>query len=507
MNPDPNGLASRTDAPVSQWLHRRVRLCVWGLAIAGLAGCQTLDPRGPKPEPTSPPAMPAKFLHDRTTGDAAASAQTAQPAATDPAAVPDNEWWRRFGNAELDALVARALRANPDLKVAALKIDQARIRADQAKAGTLPSITAPLRFGASSTGGVTDAQRVSQASLAGTWRADVWGEQRGLVESAQLQTDRSVHELENIQRITISNLVSAYVSYLGANDALALAMRTETIDRQLLDTQERKLALGDSGAEEVEIRRAVFLAQQSNLQALTRQRDLHAITIARLVGTVPGDLSLGGIGLRDLNLPPSRTALPTSLLLRRPDIRMMEARLRAASADIEVARARLMPPLDLGAQAGLSAVSMAKMLQPQAFVMSALASLAVTVFDGGRRAGDEAIARSVQQEMLETYGQTVLQAIRDVEMALLTVNTTRLQLDAQQLMIRSATTRLGFASQAFAAGSIDMVGLLDVRKSYHQALNEEFRLTAELLAAHAGLAFALGDGPTGRTQPGLVSRR
>ena len=118
----------------------------------------------------------------------------------------------------------------------------------------------------------------------------------------------------------------------------------------------------------------------------------------------------------------------------------------------------------------------------------------MTIFDGGRRAGNQAIAQSVYEEMTAVYGQTVLEAIREVEMALVSMQATGQQMEAQRKVTRSALQRLRIAHEAYAAGSVELTGMLDARKNYQRSLEELQRLKAERLNAFAALALSLGEG-------------
>lgn len=472
---------ARHPQPISPFA-RSVVCAAMMVALGLMSGCETLDARAPMPPAASAPKIPQDY---RNKPDAAL---TLDIAPGDPA------WWRRYGSDELDRLVARALADNPELKIAALRTEQARIRADQAKGGSLPTLTLPMRTGATNAGGVADAQQSSQVALQGNWRLDVWGEQRGLIESAQLQIWRAIHERENIQRLVIARLVSAYIAYLGANDAIDIARQHEALARSILATIERRLSLGDATADEREQQRSALYLQQAAMPGLLRQRETLAIGIAGLLGTTPERLTLSDRGLDELLVPDIRAGLPAALLLRRPDIRMMEARLRAANADIAVARARMLPPVDLGAQAGLSGLTLAQMFQPQSFLINTLASLVVTIFDGGRRAGNQALAQSAYEEMTTVYGQTVLEAVREVEVALASVRAAGQQSAAQRQITRSALERFRIVSDAYGAGAVELTSLMDARRNYQRSLDELQRAKAERLAAFAVLAVALGEG-------------
>lgn len=426
-------------------------------------------------------------------------------APVDSGAVADatgGAWWAQYGSEELNRLVDRSLAYNSDLRVATLQVVQAKIRADQARAGRLPSLSAPLRAVNQSQGTSTDAQQNSQLALAGAFRLDVWGEQRALVDSADMQLARAVHERENTQRNTIGSLVSAYIAYLSVSDSMLTARENEAVAVEILHTVEKRMALGDATADDLEQQRAVVFSQQVVLPGLENQQEDLRNTISRLVGALPGKLVLSANGLDELQLPVVKAGLPSALLLGRPDIRMMEARMRSANANIEVARARLLPAIDLTAQSGYSAATLATLLQPQNFLVSTAAALALSIFDGGLKRGEQAFAESYYEEMVETYGRTVLQAVRDVESALASLRTSSRRLEAQKSVTRSALNIFKIGSDAYAAGAIDQTALLESRKNYQRSADETQRVKADLLRSYATLAYALGLGSVLSEGPG-----
>lgn len=405
------------------------------------------------------------------------------------------DWWRQYGSEELNALVDRALANNPELRSATLQIVQAKARLEQARAGKLPSISAPIRVvqGASST---TDTQQSTQASLQGSYRFDIWGEQQSLVESAHMQLLRAVFERENVQRSVIANVVSSYISYLIAGDSLRVAHDNVKSAQDILQTVEQRFAAGDATDNEVEQQRAALFTQQATIPGLESQRDDNKTALARLLGTVSANVLLSEKGIDELQLPVLETSLPSRLLLRRPDIRMVEARMQSASANIEVARARLLPPLDFTTQLGYSGLSLVQILQPQNLFWNTATTLAVTIFDGGRREGENTIAQAAHEEMVIAYGQTVYQAIREVESALSNLRATSLRLEAQKQTLRASLHLFRNASDAYTIGSVDLTALLEVRRNYQRNLDDTLRTKADVLRTYSTLAQALGSGTT-----------
>ncbi len=406
-----------------------------------------------------------------------------------------NSWWKHYGSAELNGLVDRALINNAELRISTLQIAQSKIRVEQVEAGNLPLLSAPLRVVSQGSGGTSDTQQSSQIALQGSYRVDVWGEQRASVESARMQVWRSVYEHENVQRNVIGGLVAAYIAYLGVADSLAMARENEGVAKDVLNTVERRLALGDATADELEQQRSALAVAQVNLAVLDNQLEDARTALAKMVGGLSSQVEIADQGLDALIDPEVQTGLPSELLFRRPDIKLMEARMRAANANIEVARAKLMPPMDLALQSGFSGLTLSQLVQPQSFFWSAAASLAVTIFDGGRRQGDKDYAQSYHEEMVENYRQTILQAVREVEGALSTLHSTSTRLQAQKRSARAALSMFNIANQAYVAGAVDVTALLESRKNYQRAKDELQRTRVDLLRAYASLSLSLGGSP------------
>jgi len=457
------------------------RLMAWSLAFCGMLTLSACGSTGPKMD-ASTYTVPPVYHNALVTSDVGTGV------------TPPAEWWTQYGSSELDRLVDRALANNADLRIATLQVAQAQIRAEQSRSGKLPSLSAPMRIANQAKGSTTDSQQYSQLALTSAFRVDVWGEQRGLIDSADMQLERAIHERENIQRNVIGTLVSSYVAYLSLSDSIQIAKENEAVAADVLRSVERRLALGDATLDDVEQQRAVLASQQVLIPSLENQQEDLRSTLSRLVGGLPGDLALSEQGLDALQQPAVRAGLPSALLLGRPDIRMMEARMRAADANIAVARARLLPPLDLSAQAGYASASLASLFQPQNLLVTTAAALAVTIFDGGQRRGEKAFAQSYYEEMVETYGKTVLQAVREVESALAGLRAAQRRLEAQKSVTRSALNIFKLTNEAFAAGAVDQITLLEHRKNYQRSADEYQRMKSELLRGYATLAYSLGLG-------------
>jgi len=413
------------------------------------------------------------------------------------------EWWRMLGSPELNALVDRALANNADLRIATLRIIQAQARANQAGADERPVITAPYQaraeapengIGSVAPGETLKSRRTYQLSLRGDWRLDLWGERSSLTESTNMQLWRSTYQREDTRRLLITNTAATYVEYLSLNDRVRVARETETVLRSMLESVRARMEAGDATITELEQQRAAVYAVQATIPALELQRENAANSLAQLLGVTPTALSLSDRGLDSLNFPAVLPGVPANLLLRRPDVRVVEARLLAADADIDVARARLLPPLDLTAQVGTGSFVFSQLFQSHTFFWNAIANLSATLFDSGKLANEVVFARAMHEELVETYVRVLYAAIRETEDAISSVQMNGRRQEAQQSAADASQRAWEYSVESYGAGAIDYLTLLDTERTYHRNLDEFHRIRMERHKGLVALFSALGGG-------------
>lgn len=514
-----------------------LRPFVVGPVTLMLVGC--LAKRSDYSVPDVP--LPAKYrstageLGEPQTGSATGAAEASETVPPPPAPPPQAEaglaeWWHSFGSEELEALIDRGMANNADIRMATLRVVQAKARAEQAGAGRFPTITMPMisatqypgssnavgtaPSGSSSSGsgsgsgsGTSNGQNTFQTYLRYDLRLDIWGEQAALAESAGLQLWRAIYERDNIRRNMAATLASHYVDYVTLNDRLRVAKETEAVLNATLSAIEKKVAAGDATLAELEQQRAAIFSLRATVPQMEQARDDALSAIAFLVGTVPGALKLSGAGLDSLTLPSVVPGLPSALLLRRPDVRMAEARLLAADADLDVARARILPPVDLSAQVGYSSTMLSQLFLPQALFWNTVANLSITIFDGGRRSNEKVYAQALKEEMVESYLRTVYQSLREVESALVSVRLAEKRQAAEKETIAAARRAWDISSKVYALGNIDYLSLLETERNYHRYLDEYQRIRSDYFRGYVTLFQALGGGvKPGDALPGLGAR-
>lgn len=412
------------------------------------------------------------------------------------------EWWRLWGNAELDLLIDRALANNYDLRIATWRIAQLEARARQARGAKTPSLALPMeaRYEAprGDAGGARgqrpEGEEIYRASLRADWRPDLWGDLSYQQASAELLLWQATFQRDDLQRTVIADLIRSYVEYLTLNDRLRVAHDTEKTLNTLLQAVQSRLDTGDATIIELEQQRAAVYGVRATIPVLEQQRELIINRMAAFSGDISGDHTLSDQGLEALMLPAIMPGLPAALLLRRPDVRAIEARLLAAGADIGAARARILPPLDLTAQIGYASRTLSQMLQPHTLFWNLVANLSISLFDNQQRSSEVVFAEAVHAEMVETYLRVIHAAVREVDDALIRLHNLEWRLGEQQIAMEASRRAWQHSLTAYRAGAIDHLTLLDVERTLHKNQDELLVIHQARYHSLVDLFAALGGG-------------
>jgi outer membrane protein, multidrug efflux system len=193
-------------------------------------------------------------------------------------------------------------------------------------------------------------------------------------------------------------------------------------------------------------------------------------------------------------IPRVTPGLPSEILTQRPDIRRQEAQLASATANIGNARAQFFPSIQLTGQGGYQSSALSALFQPHAAFFSLVGSAAQPIFDGGRILGNFEFAKARQDELLQIYRKTVVQAFNDVDTALTNVRETTIKLRLQRDVVASSQRAFRLAGDQLRAGTADIVTVLNVQQTLFQA--EDALVQAQLARVQAivSLYQALGGG-------------
>lgn len=485
--------------PLSFGDSRRIYLSLAAVGLVTLTGCAASRPHYELPQAP----LPAKFQQPLPT----AGAPTGGAGRVDTVVLTTDrlrEWWRLLGDPTLDALIDRALANNAELHIATARIEQGWARAHQANAQRYPTVglsysaiaqkANTYTVGTPNTAG-TPAYHVLQ--LATSLDLDPWGARRSTAESAAWQLSGMSLARDDARRTLVANAVGLYVDYLSLNDRIRIAKETAKVLQDMQDAVESRMKGGEATATDYEQQRAAVHSVLATVPVLELQRETTANALALLLGVPPSALTLPpDRGLGSLHYPVVSPGAPAELLLNRPDIRAAESRLRAAHADVDAARAKLLPTVGLSGQAGYGSQWLSSLIGPGGFYWNAIANLAATLFDGGAREDDVDFAAAVHEELVEQYVQTMYGALRESEDALAAVHYGSARLSEQTVAWEAAQNAWKNSKDAYSAGAVDFLTLLDTQRTYFTNFDALQSATRDRYKGLVSLFAALGGGTT-----------
>ena len=475
--------------PVNRWGARAVAMA----GVALLSACTTLGPDYQRP------AVP--WL-DHWTGGSLEPLATAPRV---PQSAQTSEWWRRFNDPVLDRLVAEALRANPNVRTAGLRIMEARAQLGIAGSTLYPQVK-------QATGDVlwagehkehSDTSAVSfSAGLRASWELDFWGKfQRG-IEAADAGYWASIALYDDVQVLMASQVASLYISIRTVKVRLRIAAENAALQKRNLDISERLFKSGHDSELDVQQAKSQYLATLATIPALEIVVRQAQNALSTLLARPPGPLpemveAKDTIPQADLEVI---VDMPADLLRRRPDVRAAEMQLAAQSALIGVSTADLYPSISLLGSIGLSATSLSSASRSLTWGIGP--SLVWNVFDQGRLTNTVLLQDARFQQLYEQYQDAVLRAAREVDDAAVSFARTGEQIVLLAESVKAAQRSLDIATLQYREGLTDFQRVLDSQRSLF--LQQDTLVTAQggVMQNVVAIYKAMGGGwEQGRSRP------
>lgn len=468
------------------------------LAATLLASCSTLTLPDADPHTSAPP---------RWTHGSADLAQT-------PTALA--QWWQRFDDPALAALVQDALAANPSLKGTAAALRQSRALADVARAGYSPTLSGSGSSQRSRTGSAASARSAS-LGLDASWEPDLFGGTRAGVTAAEADALTAEYTLADAQVSLTAEVALAYIALQDAQARMAIAQDNLSAQDDTLQIARWRQQAGLVSTLDVEQAAASAEQTRASVPLLQTSLDQAQHRLAVLTGRTPG--TMPAVARRAVPLPPDDLAMafPAEVLRQRPDIRAAEARLQAASARVTQADAARYPSLRLSGTLGLQAGSIGNLLDSGSLLRTVLASVSVPLFDGGAINANVRAQQAALDKSRADHEGAVLTALQDVEDALVALRGDRARSGSLQAAAAAAERADLLARQQYEAGLIDFRAVLDAQRTLLSAQDSQASARATMAQDFVGLYKALGGGwqpgtpgdtdttaPTAATSPNSV---
>jgi NodT family efflux transporter outer membrane factor (OMF) lipoprotein len=415
---------------------------------------------------------------------------------------PTLDWWRGFRSAELTQLMEEAQTVNLDIAAAVSRIVEADAQARQAGAALLPSLSGGgsetySRTSGSSSSGLTNGGREVvnySSSLSASYQLDFWGQNRDALRTAEETANANRFDRDVVALTTLAGVANAYFQVLSSQDRLRTAQHNIASAQRILDAIRERRKAGTGTDLDVAQQEAVLANQKALVPPLRQTLDQNVNALAVLVSRPPESVRVLGGSMDRIAIPRVTPGLPSEILTQRPDIRRQEAQLASATANIGNARAQFFPTIQLTGSGGYQSSALVSLFQPHAAFFQLVGSATQPIFDGGKILGNFEYAKARQDELLQVYRKTIVQAFTDVDNALFSIKQTTIKLQLQRDVVNASRRAFDLAEQQLRAGTADIVTVLNTQLTLFQAEDTLSQAQLARLLAIVSLYQALGGG-------------
>jgi NodT family efflux transporter outer membrane factor (OMF) lipoprotein len=409
------------------------------------------------------------------------------------------DWWTIFGSPALARMVEQALHDNPNVEAAQAALRQTQETADAARGALFPSLAGKssatrVGFSAASIGQTyTKVFTLSTQQLTVSYTLDIFGGTRRQIEAAEAQADYQRFQLEATYLTLTSNVIVAAIQEASLRAQIAATQDIIGTNRDVLQTVQKQLAAGGVSGSDVATQETSLAQTTATLPTLEQNLAQQRTQLAMLLGQFPNQSLPNTLDFSQLHLPEELPiSLPSHLVEQRPDVASAEAQLHAATAQVGVAIANMLPQISLSA--GYGTIGLGDILGPGSPIWNLGANISQPLFQGGQLLHQRRAAQAGLEAAAAQYRGTVLGAFQNVASALSALRTDADALAAQSAADQASRKSFSIARSQYQAGATSFLTLLNAQNARAQVEIALIRAQTNRYLDTVALYQALGGG-------------
>jgi multidrug efflux system outer membrane protein len=415
---------------------------------------------------------------------------------------PEAAWWQEFDDAELDALMRRALSANLDLRTAYDRVRAARAVFVENKLDYAPHVDLQGAYSHSEEqqpgfGGNRYNIQSDSLGFDASWELDLFGHVRRSVEAARADLDAESANYLDAQVSVAAEVARNYFELRGAQKRLVVARENLQSEQQTLELTQLLDQAGRGSELDVERSRARFKATEATIPPLEAAEKQADYRLAVLLGERPGalDEELHAVAIAAY-AKPLPIGDPTELLRRRPDVRAAERQLAAATARVGVATADLFPRVNITGFVGFLSGDVGRLFGTtpgnDARAWSITPTVSWAAFDFGSVRARLRASEAQADAAAANYEKVVLLALEDTENSLVAYSTRQAQLKSLTDQAGSSRRAAELAETQYREGVADFLVLLDAQRTQLEAEDSVAQAETDVNVSVVAIYKALG---------------
>ena len=417
--------------------------------------------------------------------------------------LPEDRWWQVFSDPKLSQLVEEVLRNNLDIKKATARILEVRSRFVQTRADRFPSLTLDAHgerrrrpiIGVLPGRSFSTKTDIYTLSLPASFELDLWGRLARAEEAVRADLIQAEENRRTVSQTVVAETISLYLQMESLERRIQLTQQSIENYRHSSALLEHRYERGLTSVLDLRQARRVLARAEASLPALRQDLGITQQKLAVLLGRYP-KTKPPRPQQEDYfkHLAPVPPGLPSEILLRRPDIRTAEAKLRALNAQVGVAKASRFPRITLTGSFGYSSEELDQLLRHESKLWNLALGIVQPLFDAGKlKAGQRAAEARYQQGVAE-YAKTVLTAFSEVESALLTRKEQVERRERVLSFLTEARATQEVAENRYKRGLVDYLTVLEAQQTRFEAEENLVLVDLSILSNRVTLHRALGGG-------------
>ncbi|WP_429614587.1 efflux transporter outer membrane subunit [Variovorax sp. W2I14] len=411
-------------------------------------------------------------------------------------------WWKRFNDAQLDALQDKALAGSPTLFIANARLAQARANLDVSSASRFPQLglgarASRLKISANrpltnyATTNASTVQNDFALSLNASYELDLAGRVQRTVEGATASAEQSAADLANTRLVLTADVANNYFNLRSTDIELDVLARSIGLQRRALELVTARHDLGAVSGLDVAQQQALLETTLTQVDVLRKQRSQYEHALATLTGTAAPSFALP-VDLREIRPPAVPLGVPSEILQRRPDVASAERSMAAANAQIGVATAAFYPSFIISPTVGVDSRLIESLFNGPSLLWSVGVSATQVLFDGGRVRANVDFAKAGYDATVGNYRRTVLVAMQEVEDGITGLSALDSATTQARAAVAAARRVLDMATSRYEGGASTYLDVITAQQSLLTVERQAAQLQGQRLLTSVFLVKALG---------------
>ena len=411
----------------------------------------------------------------------------------------DNDWWRMFGDTTLNRLISRAIEQNKNIEIAASRIEEARHNLVVTRSTYLPSISGVISAEGkyeSTTDNIAQSYKIlPQAS----WEIPLFGSLRHATKGAKAAIEYEVWQYRGVRLALEAEVATAYFTLLQYRQDLSIAKRSSELRREMVTLIDSLYHYGYASGVNLEQAQSLLYTAEADIPMYEKAIAQSLLSLATLTGDNPATLINVGVEgskaiTNDYRPYDISIGVPSDILHRRPDLMSAYYTMQQSAANVGLARSARLPSVTLTLFGGTATDKVSQLFSSKGWVADALASIAQPIYNFGGLRRRELAAREAYKQSLLAYEQCYIDALSDVESALVSITSSREELLRYAGLVKSYRNIAIMTYSLYRNGLSGYLDVIDAERSLYTSQMQFENLVAQQYINYINLCKALGGG-------------